>query len=120
MGKMGYIDLVLNCALWDTKPRRLGRHSTKKRNSHCLSYDKALTKLLTNGNMELKQEKDTEEVPLPPIEHVEPHGDVIEVDLSADPIHSAAPVSDPNRSRKMAKAMELNANGRRRSREREE
>jgi hypothetical protein len=32
--------------------------------------------------------KDTEEVALPPVEHVETHGDIIKVDLATNPIHS--------------------------------
>lgn len=32
-------------------------------------------------------EKDTEEAALPPIEHVEAHGDVVEMDLPAHPVH---------------------------------
>ena len=35
--------------------------------------------------------KDTEEVALPPIEHVEAHRHVVEMDLAADPIHPSLP-----------------------------
>lgn len=35
--------------------------------------------------------EDTEEAPLPPIEHVQPHGHVVEVDLPADPVHLPSP-----------------------------
>lgn len=31
--------------------------------------------------------KDTEEVALPPVEHVEADGDIVEVDLAPDPVH---------------------------------
>lgn len=38
--------------------------------------------------------KDTEEVALPPIEHVEADADIVEVDLAPDPVH---PPSSPRR-----------------------
>jgi len=37
--------------------------------------------------------KDTEEVALPPIEHVEADGDIVEVDLAPDPVHPPPPAS---------------------------
>lgn len=42
-----------------------------------------------------KSGKDTEKVALPPIEHVETHGDVVEVDFPADPIHPSSWLSPP-------------------------
>jgi hypothetical protein len=41
------------------------------------------------GEIWLKEDelKDTEETSLPPIEHVEAHRDVVEVDLLAHPVH---------------------------------
>jgi len=33
------------------------------------------------------ENKDTEKISLPPIEHVEAHGHIVEMDLAADPIH---------------------------------
>jgi hypothetical protein len=35
--------------------------------------------------------KDTEEVALPPVEHVETDGDIVEVDLAPDPVHPPPP-----------------------------
>jgi hypothetical protein len=42
--------------------------------------------------------KDTEEVALPPVEHVETHGDIVKVDLTTNPIHSLSLFSSPKLS----------------------
>jgi hypothetical protein len=39
------------------------------------------------GSERSNRKKDTEEVALPPIEHVEADGDIVEVDLAPDPVH---------------------------------
>lgn len=44
---------------------------------------------------EQDKNQDIEKVALPPIEHVETHGDVVEVDFPADPIHPSSWLSPP-------------------------
>jgi hypothetical protein len=45
------------------------------------------TKLASKRQQSGDKLKDTEETSLPPIEHVEAHRDVVEVDLLAHPVH---------------------------------
>lgn len=40
------------------------------------------------------KEKDTEKIALPPIQHVKPHGDIVEIDLLAQRIHLSPPFKD--------------------------